>query len=168
MLITIFKGTCGLGVSPGGWFCTTQPTAEGNSPFSSDDYYIFTFGFLLCAAMIIPLGFFTLVDNIGVQITSFVVLIAILIQWLVAFGQEGLKPDLLPAAGSNSTMVLGIVIFNYSFITTVPSWVNSLKPNVNIHKCMWISVVISTLFYLLLGKYIQGSMVYGRVLTFYE
>ncbi|KAI8886878.1 hypothetical protein K501DRAFT_330994 [Backusella circina FSU 941] len=158
MMITIFKGTCGLGVSPGGWFCTTVPTTEGNSPFSADDYYIFTFGFLLAAAIVIPLGFFTLVDNIGVQIISFVVLIAILIQWMVAFGQEGLKSELLPATGSNSTMVLGIVIFNYSFITTVPSWVNSLKPDVNIHKCMWISVIISTVFYILLG--ILGAMAF--------
>ncbi|CAO3638763.1 unnamed protein product [Mucor hiemalis] len=160
MLITIFKGTCGLGVSPGGWFCVSASSAEltGNSPFSSDDYFIFTFGFLLTGVMVIPLGFFSLVENIAVQMTSFIVLTAILIQWTVAFVQEGLKTELLPAAGSNSTMVLGIVIFNYSFITTIPSWVNSLKPDVNIHKCMWVSVVISTIFYLLLG--IFGAMAY--------
>lgn len=121
MLITIFKGTCGLGVAPGGWFCITGDTASisGNSPFSSSDYFIFTFGFLLTAVLVIPLGFFTLVDNIIVQMTSFLVLTGILIQWIVAFFQQGLDPALLPASGSNSSMVLGIVIFNYSFITTV-------------------------------------------------
>lgn len=121
MLITIFKGTCGLGVSPGGWFCVSGASTEltGNSPFGSEDYFIFTFGFLLTGVMVIPLGFFSLVENIAVQMTSFVVLTAILIQWTVAFAQEGLKTELLPASGSNSSMVLGIVIFNYSFITTV-------------------------------------------------
>ncbi|KAI9345764.1 hypothetical protein BD770DRAFT_437063 [Pilaira anomala] len=143
MLVTIFKGTCGLGVYPGGWFCIS----EGAS-FGSEDYFIFTFGFC----------FFSLVENIVVQMTSFIVLAAILIQWTVEFAQEGLKPELLPASGPNSTMVLGIVIFNYSFITTIPSWVNSLKPDVNIHRCMWISVIISTIFYILLG--ICGSMAY--------
>ncbi|CAO3596993.1 unnamed protein product [Absidia cylindrospora] len=158
MLITIFNGTCGLGVNPGGWFCQTAHVVQGNSPFSSDDYYIFTFGFLLTAVMVIPLGFFSLVENIAVQMTSFVVLIAILIQWLAAFGEHGFDPSLLPAAGGNSTTVLGIVIFNYSYITTIPSWVNSLKPNVNIHRVLWISVIISTIFYILLG--ICGAMSY--------
>ncbi|CEI88653.1 hypothetical protein RMCBS344292_03034 [Rhizopus microsporus] len=159
MFITIFKGTCGLGVSPGGWFCVSNATgAGGNSPFPSEDYYIFTFGFLLTAVLVIPLGFFSLVENIAIQMTSFIILTAIIIQWCVAFCQEGLKPELLPASGDNSTMVLGIVIFNYSYITTIPSWVNSLKPNVNIHKCMWISVAISTIFYLVLG--VLGAMAY--------
>ncbi|EIE78299.1 hypothetical protein RO3G_03003 [Rhizopus delemar RA 99-880] len=159
MFITIFNGTCGLGVSPGGWFCVNHTNGlTGNSPFSSDDYFIFTFGFLLTAVLVIPLGFFSLVENIAIQMTSFIVLVAIIIQWCVAFCQEGLKTELLPASGSNSTMVLGIVIFNYSFITTIPSWVNSLKPNVNIHKCMWVSVIISTIFYLILG--ILGAMAF--------
>ncbi|CAO0790219.1 unnamed protein product [Mucor circinelloides] len=159
MLITIFKGTCGLGVYPGGWFCVTESAGiDGNSPFPADDYFIFTFGFLLTAVLVIPLGFFSLVENIVVQMTSFIVLAGILIQWTVAFAQEGFDASLLPASGSNSTMVLGIVIFNYSFITTIPSWVNSLKPNVDIHRCMWVSVIISTIFYLVLG--ICGAMAY--------
>lgn len=124
MFITIFNGTCGLGVSPGGWFCVNHTNGlTGNSPFSSDDYFIFTFGFLLTAVLVIPLGFFSLVENIAIQMTSFIVLVAIIIQWCVAFCQEGLKTELLPASGSNSTMVLGIVIFNYSFITTVTIYI---------------------------------------------
>ncbi|CEP14002.1 hypothetical protein [Parasitella parasitica] len=159
MFITIFKGTCGLGVSPGGWFCVSQSSGiNGNSPFPTDDYYIFTFGFLLTAVLVIPLGFFSLVENIAVQMTSFVLLVGILIQWVTAFGQEGFDPSLISASGRNSSMVLGIVIFNYSFITTIPSWVNSLKPNVDIHRCMWVSVIMSTVFYLLLG--ICGAMAY--------
>ncbi|KAI8984130.1 transmembrane amino acid transporter protein-domain-containing protein [Mycotypha africana] len=159
MLITLFKGTCGLGISPGGWFCVSASDGlTGNSPFPDSDYYIFTFGFALAAAIVIPLGFFSLVENIFVQMISFIVLTAILIQWVVAFGQEGLDTSLLPASGPNATMVLGIVIFNYSYITTIPSWVNSLKPGVNIHKCMWVSVFISTIFYLVLG--ICGAMAY--------
>lgn len=113
MFITIFKGTCGLGVSPGGWFCVSNATGVGgNSPFPFDDYYIFIFGFLLTAVLVIPLGFFSLVENIAIQMTSFIVLTTIIIQWCIAFFQEGLKLELLPANGSNSTMVLGIAIFN--------------------------------------------------------
>ena len=119
MIITLFSGTCGLGINPGGWFCITEHTILGNSPFSSDGYYIFTFGYLLTAVMVMPLGFFSLVENIFVQMGSFLVLCAVLLQWTVAFCQEGLDTSRLPAVGPNSTLVLGIVIFNYSFITTV-------------------------------------------------
>lgn len=119
MLITLFKGTCGLGIAPGGWFCVNDNTTLGNSPFSSDDYYIFTFGYLLTAVMVMPLGFFGLVENILVQVSSFVILVGVLIQWAVAFCQQGLDKSLLPASGPNSSTVLGIVIFNYSYITTV-------------------------------------------------
>lgn len=119
MLLTLFNGTCGLGISPGRWYCITEHTTLGNSPFSSDDYYIFTFGYLISALMVVPLGFFSLVENIFVQMTSFIVLCAILIQWIVAFCQEGLDTSRLPASGPNSALVLGIVIFNYSYITTV-------------------------------------------------
>ncbi|CDH54422.1 aaap amino acid permease [Lichtheimia corymbifera JMRC:FSU:9682] len=158
MIITLFKGTCGLGIAPGGWFCITEAVELGNSPFSSDDYYIFTFGFLLAAVMVIPLGFFTLVDNIIVQMTSFVVLLGVLLQWIVAFCQEGLDPSLLPAVGPNSKMVLGMAVFNFSYITTIPTWVNSLRPHVSIHKTLGISVFISAVIYIMIG--IFGGMAY--------
>lgn len=119
MLLTLFNGTCGLGIAPGRWYCINEHTVLGNSPFSADDYYIFTFGLLLTLVMVMPLGFFSLVENIYVQMTSFIILIAVLIQWVVAFCQEGLETSRLPAVGPNSTQVLGIVIFNYSYITTV-------------------------------------------------
>ncbi|KAI8054203.1 uncharacterized protein B0P05DRAFT_561361, partial [Gilbertella persicaria] len=153
MIIAIFKGTCGASLNPGGWFCITDETGlSGNSPFPSSDYYLFTFGFLLSALLIIPLGFFSLVENIAFQMISFTVLTAVLIAWIVGFAQDGLDTDLLPITGPNASMVLGIAIFNYSYITTIPSWVNSLRPDVSIHKCLWISVLISTLFYILLGN----------------
>ncbi|KAI8143731.1 hypothetical protein BJV82DRAFT_609229 [Fennellomyces sp. T-0311] len=158
MLITLFKGTCGLGIAPGGWFCITERTVLGNSPFSADDYYIFTFGYLLTAVMVMPLGFFSLVENIMVQMTSFIVLCAVLLQWTVAFCQEGLDTSRLPAVGPDSTLVLGIVIFNYSYITTIPTLVNDLRPDVSIHKSLTISVIISTIMYIIIGVF--GAMAY--------
>ncbi|OBZ82474.1 hypothetical protein A0J61_09477 [Choanephora cucurbitarum] len=159
MIIAIFKGTCGAALYPGGWVCVGGENGiDGNSPFPTTSFFLFTFGFLLSAILIIPLGFFSLVENIAFQMISFTVLTVVLIVWIVGFGQSGLDPSLLPATGSNASMVLGIAIFNYSFITTIPSWVNSLRPDVNIHRCLWVSVVISTIFYVLLG--IFGAMAY--------
>ncbi|KAI8328070.1 hypothetical protein BD560DRAFT_417469 [Blakeslea trispora] len=159
MIITIFKGTCGAALYPGGWVCVGGESGiSGNSPLPSTSFFLFTFGFILSAIMIIPLGFFSLVENIVFQMMSFTVLTIVLIVWIVGFGQSGLNTDLLPATASNASMVLGIAIFNYSFITTIPSWVNSLRPDVNIHRCLWVSIVISTIFYILLGVF--GAMAY--------
>ncbi|KAI7851551.1 hypothetical protein BDC45DRAFT_428038, partial [Circinella umbellata] len=158
MLLTLFNGTCGLGISPGRWFCISERSVLGNSPFSSDDYYIFTFGYLVTAAMVMPLGFFSLVENIYVQIISFIVLSGVLIQWIIAFGQEGLVTERLPVSGPDSSLVLGIVIFNYSYITTIPTLVNDLKPTVSIHRTLAISVIISTIMYIFLGVF--GAMAY--------
>ncbi|KAI9254619.1 hypothetical protein BDA99DRAFT_552625 [Phascolomyces articulosus] len=163
MLLTIFNGTCGLGVSPGRWFCISERSVLGNSPFSPDDYYIFTFGYLLTAFMVMPLGFFSLVENIYVQMISFIVLCGVIIQWIVAFCQEGLETSRLPVSGPDSSLVLGIVIFNYSYITTIPTLVNDLKPTVSIHNTLTISVIISTIMYILLGVF--GAMAYEMTST---
>ena len=119
LIITLFKGTCGLNIYPGGWVCVGQGNSSTASPFNEDDYFIFTFGFLLTMAMVMPLGFFDLVDNMGVLIASLLVMTVVTIQWVVAFCQEGLDTERLPATGPSSGMVMGIIIFNFSYVTTV-------------------------------------------------
>ena len=119
LIITLFKGTCGLNIYPGGWVCVDQGTSSTASPFNEDDYFIFTFGYLLTMVMVMPLGFFDLVDNMGVMITSLLVMTVVTIQWIVAFCQEGLVTERLPATGPSSGMVMGIIIFNFSYVTTV-------------------------------------------------
>lgn len=118
MFIAIFKKTCGLGFSPAGWICVTEQTAN-NSPFPSGSYFFFTFGLLATAILVVPLGFFNLVENVKVQIGSFILLIAILVEWIISFGIHGFDTSNLPAASENSGQVVGTVLLNYAFITTV-------------------------------------------------
>ncbi|CAG8661349.1 21015_t:CDS:2 [Rhizophagus irregularis] len=58
----------------------------------------------------------------------------------------------------DNIVVVGTVLFNYAFVTTVPSWVNDLRPDVSIRKATWYSVMITTSAYILLG--ILGGMTY--------
>jgi hypothetical protein len=118
MFIAIFKKTCGLGFSPAGWICVTEQTSN-NSPFPSGSYFFFTFGLLATAILVVPLGFFNLVENVKVQIGSFILLIAILIEWIISFGIHGFDTSNLPATSENSSQVVGTVLLNYAFITTV-------------------------------------------------
>ncbi|KAI9478906.1 MAG: hypothetical protein EXX96DRAFT_505695 [Benjaminiella poitrasii] len=158
MFITIFKRTCGLALSHTGWICISKDIGNGNSPFPSDSFFLFTFGLLFTAFLVMPFGFFSLADNVIIQVISFIALTAILLQWVIAFIQEGLDTALLPAFGNDYSAILGIAIFNYSFITTIPSWINNMSPTVNIHHCLFISIVISIVFYLIFG--ISGAMAY--------
>jgi hypothetical protein len=130
MFIAIFKRTCGVGFSPAGWTCVTEQTAN-NSPFPSGSYYFFTFGLLATAVLVVPLGFFNLVENVKVQIGSFILLIAILIEWVVSFTYHGLDTSNVPAISTNSSQVVGTILLNYAFITTVSStftqWIFQLQ-----------------------------------------
>jgi len=99
----------------------------------------------------IPMGFFRLDNNIIIQNCAFIMLLIVLLDWFVNFFISGLQTSRLPAFGSQMDEVLGTVIFNYAFVTTVPSWVNEKKGIVSINKSVWSATAISTVFYLSIG-----------------
>ncbi|RIA89508.1 hypothetical protein C1645_850870 [Glomus cerebriforme] len=128
MLLRWADKTCGLGFHPNfGFFCIND-AIDVNSPFGSN--YMLASLFRFCA----PLAFLDLVDNVLVQIFSFGILVFIVITWIVTFVLTGLHKDYVPLVSDNQSQVVGTVLFNYAFITTVPSWVNDLRPNVSIRK----------------------------------
>jgi len=68
--------------------------------------------------------------------------------------------------GSDQSQVLGNIIFNYAFVTTVPSWVNekvkanvlsiqqanlNQRKDVSANTSIWASTAISTLLYAVIG-----------------
>jgi hypothetical protein len=59
------------------------------------------------------------VENVKVQTGSFILLIGILIEWVISFGLHGLDATMVPATSNNSSQVVGTVLLNYAFITTV-------------------------------------------------
>ncbi|KAI8058577.1 hypothetical protein BDF22DRAFT_739993 [Syncephalis plumigaleata] len=128
MLLTLAGRTCGL-----------------------EFYPKFQWYALVTIGIVGPLGFLRLVDNAIVQIASMAALIIITIGWMVTFCQLGLKTERLPAITADSGQVVGTVLFNYAFITTVPSWINSKQPSVSTKKSIWWSIGISTVLYILLG-----------------
>lgn len=36
--------------------------------------------------------------------------------------------------------VLGICVFAYSYVCTVPSWLNEKRPGVNVNRSLWLPV----------------------------
>lgn len=120
MFLQIFGKTCGVAFYPHGWMCV-EGQSSNNSPFPPGSYFLFTFGSLATAVLVVPLGFFNLVQNIKVQIGSFIILLLILIEWVISFSIHGLDPSNAPPTSANSTQVVGVTLLNFAFITTVSS-----------------------------------------------
>jgi len=68
--------------------------------------------------------------------------ITIVIIWVGIFISQGLDASRVPAIGSNFTSVLGVVVFNFAMITSIPSWVNEKKESVSIEKSFAVSMPI--------------------------
>ncbi|CAG8498648.1 22949_t:CDS:2 [Dentiscutata erythropus] len=157
LTISLFGKTCGIGIYPtSGFYCVESQSSVG-SPFGNA-YMLITIGYAISLVMVIPLGILELVDNIGVQIASFITLLFIIIIWIITFIIHGLSSDLVPFVGNDQSQVIGTVLYNYAFITTVPTWIHETGRNVPIRKVIWISILISTIMYVSLG--VLGGMAY--------
>ncbi|KAG0344989.1 hypothetical protein BG004_004036, partial [Podila humilis] len=156
LLIKIFHRTCGIAIYPRPSFVCVAEQLQSASPFSG--IMIMTTGVVLALAMIIPLALLKLSENIWLQLVSFILILLIVLQWIITFFQHGLDPTLVPAVGPDISQTFGTVLFNYAFITTVPSWANAKKPSVSIHKTLGWSVSITTVVYLCVA--IIGGMAY--------
>ncbi|KAG0208875.1 hypothetical protein BGX28_000274 [Mortierella sp. GBA30] len=156
LLIKIFSRTCGIQVYPNPSFICVTEQLQAASPFTG--VMIMTAGVLLAFSMILPLGLLKLSENIWVQLASFVLMLLIVLQWIVTFFIHGLDTTLVPAVGSDIGQTFGTILFNYAFITTVPSWANAKQPNVSIHKTVGYSVCVTTIIYLMVA--IIGGMAF--------
>ncbi|EGC29268.1 hypothetical protein DICPUDRAFT_159166 [Dictyostelium purpureum] len=159
IIIFIFKKTCGVSFSEG-WVCVSHENAN-TSPFSGTMF--FTIGYLSIIAVIVPLGFMNLNDNIKIQTACVIIMFIIVTSWLIIFILLGLDASNLPPIGSINgiSQILGNSMFNYAFITTVPSWVNESKPNVNLKKSIWVSSSISTCIFILIGVF--GGLAFSNM-----
>mmetsp|Transcript_34741 Transcript_34741/g.55878 ORF Transcript_34741/g.55878 Transcript_34741/m.55878 type:complete len:606 (-) Transcript_34741:301-2118(-) len=147
---------CALELYPDPKFlCITDDNSDSGSDSVFGDKYVISVGFLAILVISIPLGYLNLDDNIVVQVVSFIGLVVICTAWVVFFGLEGIDASLCPSFASNSA-AFGYVFFNYSFVITVPSWINEKRPDVTVSSLIWNTTFIGMLFFLLVG--ILGSM----------
>ncbi|KAF9565984.1 hypothetical protein EC968_003953 [Mortierella alpina] len=156
VLIEIFHRTCGIQVHPtAGLVCVTEQLASA-SPFSG--VMIMSTGALVAMILIIPLCLMNLSENIWLQMGSCFIILVIMVQWVVMFLVHGIEPTRVPAVGSDISQTFGSILFNYAFITAVPSWANAKQPKVSAHKTVGTSVMTMTCLFVLVS--ILGGMAY--------
>ncbi|KAF8128973.1 AAAP amino acid permease [Boletus edulis] len=147
-LISLAHKTCAVSFTDG-WVCVSQIPPNANSAFSG--HILGSFGTLITISLIFPLSLVHLVDNIIFQVVSFIVLLIITVVWIIVFIVGGLNTNHTPVVGHSQSTVVGFVLSNFSFVMTIPAWVNNTHPSVNIRLVVWMSVLISCLIYIPIG-----------------
>ncbi|CAG8781334.1 26104_t:CDS:2, partial [Racocetra persica] len=105
---------------------------------------------------VIPMTWMRLSNNAKIQVVSFCTIIFVIFAWISGLIINGLDPKRIPLIGENQSQGVGIVMFNYAFITTVPSLANELEKDGSIRKIVYTSVLVTTFGYIFLG--ILGAM----------
>jgi amino acid permease len=145
--------------------CVTANGAASltDSPFGSA--YVISAGYAVTMLATLPLSFFPLDDSIAVQVGGVLLVMFCCILWAVQFvylSHQGFTGPLaplplgqaLPAFGNSIpsfTSALSTVLFNYGFVSTIPSFLSEKSPNTSTITTTLVSVIISTSLFFVLG-----------------
>lgn len=136
-MVAIFACTYGIVLEPTFGPMAVCPVgavgAHQDSPFRNS--MVAGLGFLCVVAMVLPLGYFNLDDNIKVQVGCILAQAVIYGSWVGVFLARGFAADAAPAFGSLSAAGnnLGQIMLNYAFVMTIPSWCNEKHPSSSVN-----------------------------------
>lgn len=64
--------------------------------------------------------------------------------------------------GSGQGAVVGIAVFAYAYIVTIPSWINEKQPHVNVNAAMWVPATLGLVMKVLTG--LLGAWAFALIL----
>eukprot|EP00929_Paragymnodinium_shiwhaense_P056734 TRINITY_DN283_c0_g1_i1.p1 TRINITY_DN283_c0_g1~~TRINITY_DN283_c0_g1_i1.p1 ORF type:complete len:533 (-),score=76.23 TRINITY_DN283_c0_g1_i1:231-1829(-) len=160
LIDTLFNDSCALMMYPtfGEFFCGTS--TSDISPFGKDKVLI-SFGACIVALLSIPLGFYNLDDNVFVQNVSMVLIMAGMVVWVglfIALDLEADRVPMVPSDWSGYHGMGGTILFNFMFISTLPSWVCEKKPSVRAMNVISLTLIVSVLLFVMVG--VLGGMAF--------
>jgi hypothetical protein len=153
----LFSKTCGVTFFPSlGWSCVQGDDA---ALLFGANSIVLTLGMVLVGLISIPMGYFNLDDNMHIQAAAAIALVLMILAWVYVFLDQGLVADRVPFLGTDYSNVLGVIVFNYSFAASLPSWINEKCDNTSIRKATWIPLIIGTIMFVVVG--VLGGMAYA-------
>merc|ERR1719444_783630 len=107
-----------------------------------------------------------------IQVVAFILTVAFWLIWVagsfVEISNKASTGDVSlpainnqPGVGSQAAW-LGTILFNFGFVTTVPSWVNEKRPSVSVNRTLWMSTTGCVAVFFAVG--ITGAMAYREAL----
>lgn len=85
-------------------------------------------------------------ETIIVQLIAFSFMCLLLVQFSGEFISKGF-PHSLPLFGDSMSQLAGVVLFNYAYIVTVPSWLNEKQNGVSVNSTIWHASTLSSAIY---------------------
>jgi len=131
-------------------FSCPEPVTGNITPFDSSVWCV-PLGLYFTALVVIPLGLVNLDDNIKVQKGAFVSLCVILAIWVGLLASNAPDSSRVPVVGGTLSSVLGVSLFNFAFLSSVPSWVNEKRDDVSIPKTLWTVLPLSVCMFVVMG-----------------
>jgi hypothetical protein len=137
----------------------TGPDALQNCvPFFADGPLIITLGYLIVICLFLPLGLRNLKETMIIQLISFAFLVIVMIQFNTEFFSVGLT-EAIPAFGPDLSQLVGVVLFNFDYVLTLPAWLIEKKVTVDANKVIWSTATFCSLLYLTFGFF--GAKAFG-------
>ena len=153
------------------WSCMDANSLSDGNAWGC--HCVISIGFVICIFITIPIGRWNLDDNMVIQVGAFILTIMCWTVWFIAscWSKNYSTYDAwqIPAVTDSSkdyssqAGVLGTILFNFGFVTTIPSWVNEKQPQVNINHSVWFSTWLCNGIFFLLG--ISGCMAFQQFLA---
>jgi len=121
------------------------------TPFHNvHDGNILSLGYLLCFFAFYPLGRNDLKETMIIQLISFCFFFLLVFQFMREFQHLDYPyMDQLPLWGSDWKQLAGVVLFNYAYPITIPSWLNEKKHDVPVNRIIWLSSFLATTVYII-------------------
>ena len=111
----------------------SESALEDCVPFSNSGSLVLTLGFVVTTCLFLPFGRYQLKEAVFIQILSFFCFWTIMGVFHYELFEKGLlHPP--PLMGSDAYQVAGVVLFNYAFSVTVPSWLNEKRSDVSVNQ----------------------------------
>ena len=86
-------------------------------------------------------------ETILVQILAFSFMVLLLLVFSGEFLWKGL-PHSIPLFGGSYSQLAGVVLFNYAYIVTVPSWLSEKQNGVPVNSTIWQASTLSSAIYI--------------------
>mmetsp|Transcript_30996 Transcript_30996/g.40927 ORF Transcript_30996/g.40927 Transcript_30996/m.40927 type:complete len:479 (-) Transcript_30996:457-1893(-) len=123
------------------------------------DAMLVSLGYIVTMGLFLPLCFMNLEENITWQKVSFVVLCVMTVEFMIGLFLAGdFEAGNLPAWGFDLNNLPGLIVTNYAFGITMPSWLCEKRTDVPEKHCIWFSTILSTGMYIMFSFVAASSM----------
>eukprot|EP01083_Nonionella_stella_P089358 249341_1 len=145
--------------SIGHWICGAEHSDV--TPFGPD-IYVISIGFLILASVcgVLYITNYNLEDNIHLQWLANIGVVLLSAVWLTIFFDQDTfdvsRIGMLHANDELNVDCVGIILFNFAFIVTIPSWYNEKEPSASVMKSLLFSISFVAVLFCVIG--IIGAM----------